>query len=227
MKIRSVFICSLCVVFFSATLGAQTSTGKSAGNASAAATGTVKTTTATNSSAATTKSAGNASASTTKAAAKTTTAASPAAVPSSYRKLTLGSSMDGVKQALLADHLFGYRGERDVSMLSGENRTLIETFGSSFIVRSWFQFSDDKLYIMTFNLDAEKVDYYSIYSHLVEKYGEPVTMDPRKSVWTDGKVTMSLERPLTLKYVDDEIFAKLLERIRPERRHPILRERVL
>jgi hypothetical protein len=64
---------------------------------------------------------------------------------------------------------------------------------------------------MTFNLDAQKVDYYSIYSHLVAKYGEPVSMDPRKSVWSDGKVTMSLERPLTLKYVDDELFAKLLE----------------
>jgi len=137
---------------------------------------------------------------------------SAVAVPSSYRNVTLGSSMDGVKQALLADPLFGYRGERDVSLLSGENRTLIETSGTAFITRAWFQFSDDKLYIMTFNLDAEKVDYYSIYSHLVEKYGEPVTMDPRKSIWTDGKVTMSLERPLTLKYVDNEMFAKLLEK---------------
>jgi len=177
MRIRFVFICLLCLVFFSAALGAQTSTAA-------------------------------ASASTT--ADKSATSA--AAVPTSYRKVTLGSSMDGVKQALLADPLFGYRGERDVSLLSGENRTLIETFGTAFITRAWFQFSDDKLYIMTFNLDAEKVDYYSIYSHLVEKYGEPVTMDPRKSIWDDGKVTMSLERPLTLKYVDDEIFKKLLEK---------------
>lgn len=143
---------------------------------------------------------------------KSSSVASPAAVPSSYRNISLGSSMDGVKQALLEDPLFGYRGERDVSMLSGENRTLIETSGTAFITRAWFQFSDDKLYIMTFNLDAEKVDYFSIYSHLVEKYGEPVSMDPRKSIWTDGKATMSLERPLTLKYVDDEIFSKLLEK---------------
>jgi len=211
MKIRSGYICLLCALFLTAALGAQTSATKTT---PAAAPATVAKPAAAATTTGTAKTTGTTTTKSTAATTATTTAAatSPTAVPSSYRNVSLGSSMDGVKQALLADPLFGYRGERDVSMLSGENRTLIETFGTAFITRAWFQFSDDKLYIMTFNLDAEKVDYYSIYSHLVEKYGEPGSMDPRKSIWTDGKTTMSLERPLTLKYVDDEIFAKLLEK---------------
>ena len=98
----------------------------------------------------------------------------------------------------LADPLYGYRGERDVSLLPGENRSLIETSGPSFIRRAWFQFYDDKLYIMTFTLDPEKIDYYSVYSKLVAKYGEPASLDPRKAVWGDDKTTLSLERPLTV-----------------------------
>jgi len=142
-----------------------------------------------------------------------TTAAATAApsVPESYRSISLGMDMDAVKEALLADSLFGYRGERDVSLLPTMNRSLIETVGQSFVKRSWFQFYEEKLYIMTFNLDSEKVDHYSVYSALVGKYGEPVSLDPRKAVWSDDRVTMSLERPLTVKYVDTEVFKSLLD----------------
>lgn len=132
-------------------------------------------------------------------------------IPDEFRSIKLGSSLDAVKGLLEADLLFGYRGERDVSLLPGENRSLIETVGGSFVKRAWFQFSEDKLYVMTLSLDPEKIDYYSVYSHLVEKYGEPSALDPRKAVWGDEKVMLSLERPLTVKYTDVETFKKLLE----------------
>ena len=119
--------------------------------------------------------------------------------------------IEAVKTELLADSIFGYRGERDVSLLPTQNRSLIETVGSSYIRRSWLQFHEDKLYTMTFALDTAKVDYYSMYSAFVSKYGEPVTLDPKKAVWDDGHVTLSLERPLTVKYIDVEVFKKLLE----------------
>jgi hypothetical protein len=131
-------------------------------------------------------------------------------LPDSYRGISLGMAMDAVKEQLLADGLFGYRGERDVSLLPTMNRSLIETVGPSFIKRSWFQFHEDKLYVMTFNLDSSRVDYYSMYSTLVSKYGEPVTLDPRKAVWDDGKIILSLERPLTVRYVDEKTFNDLL-----------------
>ena len=50
-------------------------------------------------------------------------------VPNAYRTLSLGMDIDSVKNELLADPLYGYRGERDVSLLPGENRSLIETAG--------------------------------------------------------------------------------------------------
>jgi len=149
---------------------------------------------------------------TAKTAATTTDAAKPADIPDAYREITLGMDIDAVKEALQKDAIFGYRGERDVSLLQGENRTLIETSGLSFIKRSWLQFSDGKLYIMIFSLDPELVDYYSIYSALVAKYGEPVSLDPHKAVWANDKISMSLERPLTVKYIDLTTFNALLDK---------------
>ncbi|MDR1748368.1 MAG: hypothetical protein LBR47_04845, partial [Spirochaetaceae bacterium] len=61
-------------------------------------------------------------------------------LPESWQGISLGMSVDEVKQALLSNSLFGYRGERDVSLLPGEERILIETAGFSFVSRSWFQF---------------------------------------------------------------------------------------
>lgn len=141
-----------------------------------------------------------------------TDAADTTSPAGTFRDISLGSDMASVKELLLADPLFGYRGERDVSLLPGENRALIETSGLSFVKRAWFQFLEDKLYVMTLSLDPEQVDYYSIYSRLVEKYGEPGSLDPKKAVWEGEGVTLSLERPLTVKYLDTETFASLLEK---------------
>jgi len=127
-----------------------------------------------------------------------------------YRSISLGMGMEEVKKALSADPLFGYRGDRDVSLLPTMNRTLIETSGYSFIKRSWFQFRDDALYVMIFSLDPQKIDYYSVYKGMVGKYGEPTSLDPRKASWGDGTVTLSLERPLTVKYLDDATFADII-----------------
>lgn len=147
------------------------------------------------------------------------------AYPQTYRSISLGMDIEIVKQQLLADSLFGYRGERDVSLLSGENRSLIETVGYSFIRRSWFQFLEERLYIMTFNLDFSRLDYFSLYSSLVAKYGEPNTLDPKKAVWQDESVMLSLERPLTVKYIDLVTFNAILEEAGTEKAvSDILRE---
>lgn len=135
----------------------------------------------------------------------------PASLPDTYRSVALGMDMETVKEKLAADGMFGYRGDRDVSLLPFANRSLIETVGPSFIRRSWFQFLENKLYVMIFNLDPERVDYYSVYSSFVAKYGEPKSIDPARAVWSDDRVTLSLERPLTVKYVDAAAFKSLLD----------------
>lgn len=148
---------------------------------------------------------------------QTATAAAPtaktkSATPDTYRTISLGMEIEAVKKELLSDSFFGYRGERDLSLLPTQNRSLIETVGTSFISRSWFQFYKDTLYIMTFNIDPSKVDYYSVYTSLVQKYGEPLSLDPRKAQWGDDTVTLTLERPLTVKYVDTAVFTSLLDK---------------
>lgn len=132
-----------------------------------------------------------------------------APLPVAYRDISLGMNVDEVKKMLLADKLYGYRGERDVSMLPTQNRVLIESEGLSFLNRSWFQFYQDKLYTMTFKLDSDRVDFYSVFRALQDKYGEPTSLDPEKIVWKDDNVTLSLERPLVLKFIDTQVFAEI------------------
>jgi hypothetical protein len=154
--------------------------------------------------------------------------AESAPLPDTYRSVSLGMDMDTVKEQLKKDSMFGYRGDRDVSLLHGENRSLIETAGPSFIARSWFQFHEDKLYVMIFRLNTERIDYYSVYTALVEKYGEPESLDPRRALWSDERVTLTLERPLTVKYVDKAVFSQLVETDTKERAiTDILREEFL
>lgn len=131
-------------------------------------------------------------------------------LPDSYRALRLGMDLEEAQDALQADGLFGYRGERDLSLLPGGSRTLIETAGPSFIRRSWLQFHEGKLWSMTFTLDPGRIDYYSVYSTLVAKYGEPHSLNPSKARWTDDRVILTLERPLTIKYLDAAVFESLL-----------------
>ena len=133
------------------------------------------------------------------------------ALPSSYRGVSLGMSLDEVKAALLDDRLFGYRGERDVSLIPGGERQLIETSGPSFIRNAWFQFYGGKLYNMSFALDSDRIDYFSLFSSLAEKYGEPQELSPAGAVWLSDAVRLSLERPLTIKYIDAAVFSSILE----------------
>lgn len=53
------------------------------------------------------------------------------------------------------------------------------------------------------------MDHFSIFDSLCKKYGTPQSVSPEKSVWQSETVTMSLERPLTLKYVDQKVFDEL------------------
>ncbi len=129
----------------------------------------------------------------------------------------LGMTVDEAKNALRSNSDFGYHGERDVSLLPGENRILIETdavsgHGFSFLERCWFQFYQDRLYIITINVNREKMDHFSIFDSLCKKYGNPDSLSPEKSVWENENYSMSLERPLTLKYVDKKTFESLQDK---------------
>lgn len=130
-------------------------------------------------------------------------------LPKGYGSVTLGMTLDEVKEALKTDPAYNYRGDRDVSLLSGENRALISVDGVLFFEECLFQFEDDVLYIITLNLNKSELDYYSVFSKLCEKYGEPDSLSPEKSQWNNGSVIFSLEKNLSLRYIDASTFEEL------------------
>jgi hypothetical protein len=132
-------------------------------------------------------------------------------LPASYRGISLGMSLDGLKSALSQDALFGYRGDKDVSFAPSREESYIETSGSSFVRRALFQTKSDKVYVMTFTLNTSLIDHYSVFTAFVKKYGEPKALDPKQAVWEDDNVRLSLERPLTVKYIDKQTFNKVLD----------------
>ncbi len=138
------------------------------------------------------------------------TPTAPAALPTSFRGLSLGMGMDQVKAALKADALFRYRGDPDVSFLPQTKQYLIECEGASFLRRAYFQFADGRLFIMILVLDEQRLDHYSMFSTLTAKYGQPTSLSPQETVWQSDAVRFSLERPLTVKYVDARTFAAIL-----------------
>jgi len=129
-------------------------------------------------------------------------------LPHGYRSIQLGMSVDDTKIELIKDPDFGYYGDRDVSLIPGSEQILIETdstrkYKDSYLTRCWFQFYDDVLYTMTLNINTNKIDYYSMFTTLSNKYGNPDSLDPQKAVWADEEVTVILEKPLSIKYIDN------------------------
>ncbi len=132
-------------------------------------------------------------------------------LPDGYGNVHLGMSLKETKTQLLKNSDFGYSGDRDVSLLPGDARILIETNatggrGSPFLTQCWFQFYNEQLYIITININPQKTDYYSMFTTLCNKYGQPQELDPQKAVWKNDTITMQLEKPLSVKYIDNETF---------------------
>jgi hypothetical protein len=65
---------------------------------------------------------------------------------------------------------------------------------------------------MIFKLDEDRVDFYSMFKTLNEKYGEPTSLSPDKVVWKDDSITLCLERPLTIKYIDTKVFKEIQDK---------------
>jgi hypothetical protein len=139
-----------------------------------------------------------------------------AGIPRTFRNISLGMSMEEVKEVLMADGLFAYRGEPDVSLLPRPNESLIEVSGLSYIRRAFFQFHEDRLFVMIFAINESRMDHYSVFTSISSKYGKPRSLSPAESIWDDGVTRLSVERPLAVKYIDQAIFNTLREAGRAE-----------
>jgi hypothetical protein len=147
----------------------------------------------------------------------------PEEVPRQFRGIALGMTLDDLKTALVADTLFSFRGDRDVSFLPVREETMVETTGLSYIRRAFFQLTQGAVYIMSFSLDTRQIDHYSVFTSFVKKYGEPVELSPTEAVWESETTRVSIERPLTVKYIDKTVFNRLLEESKARDSQEILR----
>jgi len=131
-------------------------------------------------------------------------------LPRQYRSLSLGMSLDELKDGLMKDGLFQFRGDRDVSFLPAREQSLVEVTGFTFVKRAFFQLRDAKVFIMAFMLNPELIDHYSIFTQFVKKYGQPTYLDPSVSVWETDDTRIAIERPLTIKYIDRTVFNDII-----------------
>ena len=131
-------------------------------------------------------------------------------LPKQFRQLSLGMGLDELKDGLLKDDLFQFKGDRDVSFLPSRDQSLVETTGMTFIKRAFFQLRDAKVFIMAFTLNLELIDHYSIFTQFVKKYGQPSYLDPSVAVWETEDTRVAIERPLTVKYIDRAVFNEIV-----------------
>ena len=130
-------------------------------------------------------------------------------LPDGFRELRFGMSMEEVKAELERDGYFEYTGDPDVSIADRPDSSTIDTGGFFYISRGFFQFHENRLYIIILKLDTDEIDYYTLYTTLTGKYGTPDSLDPQEAVWENETVRMSLERPLAVKYIDRTVFEEI------------------
>jgi hypothetical protein len=135
------------------------------------------------------------------------------ALPRSFEGLALGMSLSDLKTALKDNRSFRFR-EEDVSFPPVKEETVVETPGAadSFISRALFQLRNGQVFAMTFTLNRLRMDHYSVFTSFIKKYGEPLTLDPKRSVWEsdDGATRVTIERPLAVMYLDLNVFNELI-----------------
>ncbi len=132
-------------------------------------------------------------------------------LPMGFRDITIGLNMDEAKIAIENDGYFDYRGDPDVSMLMSDEKSIIESRGNFYIENGYFQFYNSILYTITLVLDTGEVDYYTMFTTLKNKYGKYSSLTPKMVVWENDNIRISLEKPLTIKYVGLGVFNELIE----------------
>ncbi|MCG8451765.1 MAG: hypothetical protein MI717_01130 [Spirochaetales bacterium] len=139
-------------------------------------------------------------------------APSKTTIPRDYRGIELGSKPEVVKEQLRLDGWFYYRGEADVTLLEGTQASLIDAEGTLFLTRGLFQFEENGLSTIVLELNPETVDWYTVFTTLSERYGEPTEMNPQRAWWEDEQTRVAIERPLTVKYLDLNVYASSQEK---------------
>lgn len=132
-------------------------------------------------------------------------------LPMGFRQIVMGLSLEEAKVVISNDGYFKYTGDPDVSMLLSDNRAIIECSGYSYIKNGYFQFYNETLYTITLVLDPKEIDYHSIFTQFIKKYGKYSKLTPSIVTWENSEIIITMEKPLTIKYVGKKIYDKIIE----------------
>ena len=138
-------------------------------------------------------------------------AQTPDSVPDRFTSLVLGEGLENVKTTLQSHPLFRYQGDPDVSLVPIDRQPIIEAQGRGFMESGIFQFRDERLYSIILRINEKQLDYFTMYTYLKEKYGEPDYLDPQQSYWEQNGRRMILEKPVVVKYLDMDVFNRIRE----------------
>jgi hypothetical protein len=128
-----------------------------------------------------------------------------------FSTISLGLSLKEAKASLKLDPLFLYSGDPEVQFVPGTEQKLIRVVGTSYIDYAIFQFESDRLFSINIAIRSNVIDFFSVYTTLEKKYGEPVSFHPDLIKWSDEKTLLTLEKPLQVKYIDIAVYNYLLK----------------
>ncbi|MDR2417546.1 MAG: hypothetical protein LBD79_00655 [Treponema sp.] len=138
------------------------------------------------------------------------------ALPRTFQGISLGMSRDALKATLSENKLFRNKVAQDDLLTlippspRDENTLEVDGVPRGFIRRAFFELHDEQVFTMSFVMDTALVDHYSVFMSLVNKYGEPSFLDPKRTVWQSDETWVAIERPLTVKYIDLGVFNVLI-----------------
>ncbi|WP_460056549.1 hypothetical protein [Spirochaeta dissipatitropha] len=128
-----------------------------------------------------------------------------------FAGIRIGMIYEDVDAQLQRAGVFNYRGQADVSFSPGRDRIILEAAGIDYLQRGIFQFQDSVLFSITLFVNPSKMDHFTLLSRFTELYGEPASFSPQRIRWQSNNVRLSLERPLTVQYLDMQVFEALQE----------------
>ncbi len=128
--------------------------------------------------------------------------------PKGFGSIKLGADYSSVVELLTKSPNFRYR--KSSLSWNGDSST-IAADGRGFIKKGFFQFFENRLYSIIIVLDTNKMDYYTVFSQLSNRYGKFTTLSPSRVLWDTEFVSLSLEQPLTIRYLDKQLQQQFLE----------------
>ncbi len=100
----------------------------------------------------------------------------------------------------------------------GKQETLVEVKGNGYVDKGVFQFAASggetkpRLVAITIFLNPRWSSYDQIFQKLTQDYGNPLQLNPQRSIWRNEQTVVSLEKQLRYKIIDKEYLDELRAR---------------